>query len=473
MLTGGLGTFGYFAHWTAHQNFDFASGFCGAWFLPHTLRCWASRHAKHEHWYDYRFSPRRYYLYLSRLTLHGLDCRVHDRLFMLCTSCGADLGARVPKFCVQCGAPLTAQGPTPSFIPVTDDAPPTQESSLTPTSAEFSPLPDEVSPSNTPLQSELALQTESAPQAEWGFPPESAPLHELTPPSEPPPPLESVSAAHEPAIEPLFPFSADSPLFTNIQGRREPVIGFSQAEQRFPLPNTTPWASFPKRRSVVPGIAAVALVIILAGVWWGMSGESASPLKTEKESPPALSATGTDVPAQVPAQELSESIPPPADAMPGTGTEPSILNLPSLPSNQAGRHNSTATGGEAVPPLSNNSAPQRPLPILMPSSPPPPPPAISPPPALSPPQARISIEPRPLPAEKFPIRPEQPLATRADNTEADAPPSYDDDRDSIVMLERMRKKLANCQDFFCRSRVRRQYCTDQLKSLPECKNSSL
>jgi hypothetical protein len=391
---------------------------------------------------------------------------------MLCTSCGADLGARVPKFCVQCGAPLTAQDPTPSFIPVTN-APPAQEPSPTPISAEFHPLPDEVSPSNTPLQSELALQTESAPQVEWGIPPEPTPLPEFTPPSEsapppePIPPLGAVSVAHEPVIEPLFPFSADSPLFTDIQGRREPVIGFSQAEQGFPLSDAQ-WTPFPKRRrSVVPGIAAVALVIILAGVWWVMSGESAVPIKTEKESPTALGSTGTDAPAQVPAQEFSENAAPPADANRGTESEqPSILNLPSLPTNQAGRHNSTATGGEAMPPLFN-SVPQRSLPISMPSSPPPPQPT------LPPQQTQINIESRPTPAEKFPIRPEQPLTTRTDNTEADATPLYDDDRDSIVMLERMRKKLANCQDFFCRSRVRRQYCTDQLKSLPECRNSSL
>jgi hypothetical protein len=46
-------------------------------------------------------------------------------------------------------------------------------------------------------------------------------------------------------------------------------------------------------------------------------------------------------------------------------------------------------------------------------------------------------------------------------------------QDSSSWRNRLRQELSSCEDFFCRERVRGQYCTSRWKTLPECRGASL
>ncbi|MDR0635302.1 MAG: hypothetical protein LBF91_10045 [Azoarcus sp.] len=45
--------------------------------------------------------------------------------------------------------------------------------------------------------------------------------------------------------------------------------------------------------------------------------------------------------------------------------------------------------------------------------------------------------------------------------------------DSPPWLGRLRRELANCEDFFCRARARERFCSERWENLPECKGASL
>ncbi|MDR1463000.1 MAG: hypothetical protein LBI68_07690 [Azoarcus sp.] len=58
--------------------------------------------------------------------------------------------------------------------------------------------------------------------------------------------------------------------------------------------------------------------------------------------------------------------------------------------------------------------------------------------------------------------PSQPAAAK-ERRQQNSPPWRD----------HLRQELSRCEDFFCRERVRGQYCTDSRKTLPECRSASL
>ena len=115
-------------------------------------------------------------------------------------------------------------------------------------------------------------------------------------------------------------------------------------------------------------------------------------------------------------------------------SEQNLLSIPSLPTNQQqGRHN---LYNPTKPAEIKDDKPLSSAPLPMPAPP-------------------------PAPAQE-----EEPAATPASAPVATSPATP-------PWLEQMRDDLLDCEGFFCREKVRKQYCTSQWESLPECKSKSL
>jgi len=434
---------------------------------------------------------------------------------MFCISCNADIGIRFSKFCPHCGVPLqVAQTPTAPApdMPIPDD----DSTVLLPArkatpqeSVETMPTPD--------VDSDVLIhEAAEMPQdsADTGPVPDNSPTVQLLAPmpigsmlkSAPMPPLQPTTStstatsntkhrkkkhkkargraklfAQKPPIEPFIgtaqnepvsPFNKPEPLFT---GETFPTFPTASPEKNDrivvepPYPGPSPIPTQFVRESIHPGIfglAAIILIVFLGGlVWWNASETESFP---EDIDAPLQALTSESIPEPIPDTEssLTLSTPaPPVESLPAFDPEEQVLeqeagsglmNIPSLPTNQQqGRHNQYSPAE-----IKDEEPPSISSPLPMPA-PPMPSPArkqtIAAPPEL--------IE-MPTPAETAP-------RGETASTPARAPVAANPRPATPPWLEQMRDDLSNCQSFFCRERVRRQYCTSQWEALPECRSASL
>ncbi|MCL1825847.1 MAG: hypothetical protein FWG26_07915 [Betaproteobacteria bacterium] len=251
------------------------------------------------------------------------------------------------------------------------------------------------------------------------------------------------------------------------------------------------------RKSIHPaalGIAALVLIVFLGGLLWWNSGEtessgalpqtlSSEPLPDTEPPTPGSSTENTlasnPKPVVEPAvEQVSISEP---------GSEPELMSIPSLPMNQQqGRHNNqhnlAETSDSEVPyPLPTPTEPTAPIPTQTPVQTPArtsaQTPAQTSAPALIPmPTPTQAATATPEPAEMLepePVEMYQEMADAPPPTRAPARTATNPQPATPPWLWQMRDDLSNCRSFFCRERVRRQYCTSQWSDLPECRGASL
>ncbi|MDR0702772.1 MAG: hypothetical protein LBF61_10305 [Azoarcus sp.] len=291
-------------------------------------------------------------------------------------------------------------------------------------------------------------------------------------------------------------------------GRIEPTMSGTRA---FPLPVEPPPRANGSMFAVI-GAAAV-LVLALSGIWWFSDGTASAPEAVPKDTPElssgmslplAVGTTNETPPAETlatPAQETGEPLP---AFDPASSLEPDapLLVIPPLPANQQpGKHNRIDNVIEPLPdiPLASEASASVPLPaaasrtrsspapssstVSAGSSPPVRPPSLSRPPIIAP----IPLPLPPLPRRDADIAVSKREPMRAVVPERNPPPaltspSIDEPgrerharprQDSPSWRSHLRQELSNCEDFFCRERARRQYCSERWKTLPECRGASL
>ncbi|MDR3087394.1 MAG: hypothetical protein LBU45_05525 [Azoarcus sp.] len=243
-------------------------------------------------------------------------------------------------------------------------------------------------------------------------------------------------------------------------------------------------------RFIAGSIALAALVVILGGVWW-FSGETDLQTGLADETP-GMTSDAPDVTTETP--ETSSR---PVSANAGASTprtvpesnpdgesdaEQPLLTIPPLPSNQQQDNHNSA---EVNLPESSSAALPLPLPFPPPSTPrgqtgnasrstPPPAPRPVPPEQPKAPVREAVLVPIKMPT---PVGPAPTVsAAVVPAPEVSSPPSGRPPKarqGTPSWLIRMREELSGCQSYFCRERVRNQYCTERWNTLPECKNSSL
>ena len=264
------------------------------------------------------------------------------------------------------------------------------------------------------------------------------------------------------------------------------------------------------------GLAVIVLVVLLAGFW---SWQSAAP--TDADPLPDLSSKA--LPDTNSSQAVSSPEPPmesasifnPEQQELEAGFGPALMSIPSLPTNQQGRHNRNS------PTQSGEAAPLSPLPLPVPSSPASPPVSLpkweqtsapqpakpepvqpepvktatpkpvkmatfepaepiapipisqkkaDPPASRPPPQRTAPPPPPPKTTAKTPAPVE--TARRIEISNASSIPSpevaYSSHSDIPSWLNQMRKELSSCWMYSCRKKVRDRYCTGQRKTLPDC-----
>jgi hypothetical protein len=359
------------------------------------------------------------------------------------------------------------------------------------------------------------------PEAELGYCTTGA---EPAPPTVIPAPLSTEGAPAAPAGWEKKRYAPEISAITSTAGwgRIEPTMSGARN-----LP--PPIAPRPIRTSAgfplaAPGIAAV-LILALAGGWWFFDRIETTPEAFREDAPEISSGTlpsteerealasGTPAgtlpaetqPATTQAVPKREELPSDVGPEPVPAPEASLMSIPSLPSNQQqGNHN--RSGGlieplPELPPASTSSALVPPASVSNTPYPPPvesvtPPPSSRRPPALQsiplpmPPAPEDSMDtaPRREPAhaaepEWEPPRPdvelEWELLRPATKPEREPPrpaapaPAARERSDSPPWRNRLRRELSNCEDFFCRERVREQYCSERWKALPECRGAPL
>jgi hypothetical protein len=304
-------------------------------------------------------------------------------------------------------------------------------------------------------------------------------------------------------------------------GRIEPTMSGTRA---FPLPvEPPPRANGPIFASI--GAAAV-LVLALSGIWWFSDRTASAPETFPKDTPelsaetppPQASETNEIPPAETLATPTQETGEPSPALDPASRLKPDapLLVIPPLPTNQQpGKHNRIDNTIEPLPdiPLASEASASVPLPATISRTQPPSVPSSptasvrSPPPARSSPPSRpAAIAPIPLPSPPMPrqgadaaassrepvrVAPPPPIDTPKRNPPpAIAVPSIDEpvrktqraasppaqerpQQDSPSWRNTLRRELSNCEDFFCRERARKQYCSERWKTLPECRGASL
>ncbi|MCL1860422.1 MAG: hypothetical protein FWG52_02655 [Proteobacteria bacterium] len=319
----------------------------------------------------------------------------------------------------------------------------------------------------------------------------------------------------EPSIPPLSP-SSTAPITAGI-GREEPVLSpendaiapvfldiasdTTRNEPTLsPVDDTIPPVSLDRderiveasysrsslasvhsiRESIPPAtilsIAALALIVFLGGLLWWNSGETkdtgALP-QTLSSEPLPDSGSPTSAP---PAENTLASSPEPAAeqvSISEPGSETELMNIPSLPMNQQqGRHNqhnsAKANDSELPYQLPTPVEPAAPMPSL-----------------TSAPKSAPTLIPMPTPAQKqvaVPTPEPEPVEVQEPaemlEPESDEMDTYPEMADTPARpatppwLWQMRDDLSNCRSFFCRERVRRQYCTSRWSDLPECRGAS-
>ncbi len=284
--------------------------------------------------------------------------------------------------------------------------------------------------------------------------------------------IEPFIAANTTQNEPAPPLITEAPVSLDENDRL--VV-----EPLYPGPSPVPMPVI--RESIHPaifGLAAIILIVFLGGLWWWNSKE-AEPFPEDIDAP-TTTLSSEPLPDAEPSLAISTPAPPAENTSTSSpeeqileqepesepGSEQGLMNIPSLPANQQqGRHNQyNPTEIKDEDPLSVS-----PYPLPMPA-----PPVPAPPPAR---KQTIAAPPEPaeIPEPFEPFEPFEPSETPAhDETPSmPAPPPVTARPAAPPWLGRMRNDLSNCQSFFCREKVRRQYCTGQWETLPECRRASL
>jgi hypothetical protein len=264
----------------------------------------------------------------------------------------------------------------------------------------------------------------------------------------------------------IEPRISSSPGASTVQNEPAPSPSFLERDDRIvvdpPYPRSSTVPTQHIREGIPPavfGIAAIVLIVFLAGLlWWNFN-----PGKTDHFTEEAETALPT--PSFEPLQDTDpiltfstppppeENIPTPFDQELASESGPELMSIPSLPTNQQqGRHN------------------QHNLPEIMddnPSSPRQPPAPVSSTPAR---ERAAAATAKP---DEMPTPVEEAAYPRAD-APAPAPVVIDSHTTAAPhWLGQMRMELANCPDLFCRERVRARYCTSQWENLSECRGISL
>ncbi|MCL2162298.1 MAG: hypothetical protein FWH56_10510 [Betaproteobacteria bacterium] len=252
-----------------------------------------------------------------------------------------------------------------------------------------------------------------------------------------------------------------------------------------PYPGSRPVPTQSLRESIHPavyGLAAIILIVFL-GMFWQWNSRETNRSSDNVEAPfPALpSEFPSDVePSRVlsaPASSVQKTPPPDPELTllkPEPVSEQDLLSIPSLPTNQQqGRHNiynpsrPAETRGDA--PISRS-----PLPMPAPPTPAPAHESAATPTLELEPAATLTpeLEPTATPAPEF-VEPAAAPAPEFEPAAAPASAPVATSPDTPPWLEQMRDDLLDCEGFFCREKVRKQYCTSQWENLPECKSRSL
>ena len=314
---------------------------------------------------------------------------------MFCTSCSADIGARLPRFCPQCGVPLqaalTPADPAPAAsapddvssaheatktLLEPDDAIPIPDNSptlllLTPPETESQQNP-EPTPSSQPDVStttfttvfsggDIDINIDSGSGGGSGSSKHrrkkrKKARNRAKPSAKTPNVLIEPFIAANTAQDESEPFSSEpEPAFV---AETFPPVSLEKDDRIVvepPYPGQSPVSTQYAQESAHPailGLAAIILVAFLGGLWWWNSGktdyfpeDTGAPLPTLSSDPipdakpfptlPPPASPAENTPTFRPEEQLSEQAPELE-----LRSERGLMNIPSLPANQQqGRHN--------------------------------------------------------------------------------------------------------------------------------------
>jgi hypothetical protein len=271
----------------------------------------------------------------------------------------------------------------------------------------------------------------------------------------------------------IEPHISSSPDASAIQSESVPSPSFPEGDDRivveplYPRPSTLPTQHI--RENIHPamlGIAAIVLIVFLGGLLWWNFGKADRFPEDADAPPPTLSYDPLQDPDPILTLSTTappeENTPPASDPEPASEpehepeSEPGLMNIPSLPMNQQqGRHNR-----HDLPEITDD----KPLSSHQP-------PASVPAAPVSAPVQKQAAPARAEPDE-IPAPVEEATYPEA-GAPASAPAAIDSRPATPPWLRQMQRDLLNCRNFFCRERVRAQYCTSQWEDLPECRGASL
>ena len=325
---------------------------------------------------------------------------------MFCTSCGADLGARSLKFCLQCGVLLQAEDvlapsppadtlsyqdnePTVLLTPRTSGLP--QESFLAPAPSPQPDTPVTTSIAQTPVFSGNETQPghrrkkrkhkkargRTKPSTQTPETNVDAPIDPFIP-SFPTPSIAADTVQNEPTLrEPVLHFS-DEPI---------PPVSLEWSDRIVVEPSDSGTSSVPVQVfrngiGILPGMLGITAIFLIALLFWGWNSEETDPFPEDADvsltRPPSelqpnarSSASTPDSPAKGapisgPKSEPESEPEPELELEPELDSESEsaeLMNIPSLPMNQQGRHNRSSLDESDI-----ESSPLSPLPIPAPPS---------------------------------------------------------------------------------------------------------
>ena len=442
---------------------------------------------------------------------------------MICQTCGADLGDRAPKFCLQCGAPLAGESAQP-------DVPAENEASAQAAAPDEDAIPTVVFwPSDTSPAQANTSEAESEPvspdadadnaAARWvkKYATELAVWAETAKQKHSQP---ETSAEFEPTA-PGHPFALKRIITPNTRAiaigtALLVLIAGGILAAVFRQPADTALSAPPVAADTVATIAPETASVPVQAVppdTNGLAAENDADLTLEAAPEPE---TSLDTIPMLPANQLGKHNRPhtPTPEPPQTSGEtedimpsavaPSVAVIgqtedSSLPAFDGGESPEYAKYDDGR--IESKAAPKPPPPIVQERSAPaaerssasvrPPTSKRTPDKSSSPakapvrtatpiPVSRLKSLPMPLPS---PTRdhpdPSPPRTVPAGNPIAQThsaptattrkPPQSR----QPPWLNRMHGELSNCDDFFCRERVRNRYCSERWDHLPECKGSPL
>jgi len=444
---------------------------------------------------------------------------------MICQTCGADLGARASKFCLRCGTPLAAEDTRPG-VPAADeastratapdedaiptvvfwpsDANPAQANTSEATSDPVSPdtdTDDAAAQWVKKYATELAVWAETTEQKR--SPPETSTELEPAAP-EHPVALKRISTPNVRAI------AIGVALLVLIAGG---ILAKAFRQQPTDTAPAAPLSAADTMTAAAPETASAPVQAALPDAS-GLATEADADLALETAPEPE---TPLDTIPMLPANQLGKHNrphapplgPPQTDGQTEDITPPTTA--PSVAITRQTEDSSLPAFDDEEPPepeyvesdderIESKAAPKPPPPIVQERSAPAARPSVSvqPPaprrttdksssPAKAPVRTATSIPvsrlkslpmPAPSPARDRPS-PSPPRTVSAQNPIAQtysAPTTTTRKTSSPRQppwLNRMHGELSNCDDFFCRERVRNRYCSERWDHLPECKGSPL